>query len=138
MIQIARWDTTQHVPLFGHIAVPPSRPRTHRARQSGRVKARPTADPKGLAFTRTSWGPSMKRQGTIGSHSDWLRMSLEPSSPAAVAEGCTCPPLLNRHGRGTPHGAPLFYIHKTCPLHVQKPDRGKTVDQSPFRARVLR
>ena len=41
-----------------------------------------------------------------------------PGSPEAVAKGCTCSPVLNRHGRGTLHGEPPFYFAKDCPLHA--------------------
>jgi hypothetical protein len=40
-----------------------------------------------------------------------------PGSPQAVAQGCTCSPPLNRHGRGTLHGQPLFYSDRKCPVH---------------------
>jgi hypothetical protein len=40
-----------------------------------------------------------------------------PGSPEAIAQGCTCSPVLNRHGRGTLHGEPPFYRAKDCPLH---------------------
>jgi hypothetical protein len=40
-----------------------------------------------------------------------------PGSPKAVARGCTCSPVLNRHGLGTLHGEPRFYRAKDCPIH---------------------
>jgi hypothetical protein len=40
-----------------------------------------------------------------------------PGSPEAAAQGCTCSPILNRHGRGTLHGDPPFYVSKQCPIH---------------------
>jgi len=41
----------------------------------------------------------------------------EPGSPEAVARGCTCPTTINRQGRGTLHGQPLFYRDRKCPVH---------------------
>ena len=45
------------------------------------------------------------------------RLKLEPGSPQAVAQGCTCSPTLNRHGQGTFHGQPRFYYDRKCPIH---------------------
>src|SRR5258708_40214310 len=40
-----------------------------------------------------------------------------PGGPMAVTLGCLCSPFLNRNGKGTTHGEPLYYQHKQCPLH---------------------
>ena len=40
-----------------------------------------------------------------------------PGSNEAAAHGCTCSPVLNRHGRGTLHGDPPLYLSKECPIH---------------------
>jgi hypothetical protein len=57
-------------------------------------------------------------------------MSPDPGSPTAVSEGCICPTVLNRHGRGTSHGEPLFYCDRMCPLHRGKgaPDESTVKD----------
>jgi hypothetical protein len=44
-------------------------------------------------------------------------LEYPPGSVAAVAQGCTCSPVLNRRGRGTLHGDPPFYVSKECPIH---------------------
>lgn len=49
-----------------------------------------------------------------------------PGSKDAISQGCTCPVLDNRHGRGTgsfePDGSPEFWFNLECPLHgVKKP-----------------
>lgn len=48
-----------------------------------------------------------------------------PGSPAAVANGCTCPTSDNAHGKGfgsDADGGLLFYVMHICPVH----DNGKT------------
>ena len=50
-------------------------------------------------------------------------MTPPPGSPAAVAQGCTCPVLDNGHGKGYMGGAKdkdgqtLYVIRAGCPLH---------------------
>jgi hypothetical protein len=44
-------------------------------------------------------------------------LKSQPGSPDAVAQGCTCSPTLNRHGKGTFHGQPRFYYARKCPVH---------------------
>jgi hypothetical protein len=46
-----------------------------------------------------------------------------PGSKEAGEQGCTCPVLDNRHGKGAydaPRGAPVFWFTETCPLHTKK------------------
>jgi hypothetical protein len=42
-----------------------------------------------------------------------------PGSPEAIAEGCTCDPVLNSDGRGTlsESGQVAFMPNNDCPLH---------------------
>jgi hypothetical protein len=42
-----------------------------------------------------------------------------PGSPEAIAEGCTCDPVINSHGRGTlsSSGQVAFMPNNDCPLH---------------------
>jgi hypothetical protein len=41
-----------------------------------------------------------------------------PGSPAAIAAGCTCDPVRNNHGAGTPLGlGAQFHPNHDCPLH---------------------
>jgi hypothetical protein len=40
-----------------------------------------------------------------------------PGSPEAVAEGCKCPVIDNRYGRGVRDGSDEFWFNLTCPLH---------------------
>jgi len=40
-----------------------------------------------------------------------------PGSPEAVAEGCTCPVLDNRHGKGLRDDREEFWVSYACPLH---------------------
>lgn len=43
-----------------------------------------------------------------------------PGSAEAVANGCTCPVIDNRGGKGVPAGkdrAPLFWYNISCPVH---------------------
>lgn len=47
---------------------------------------------------------------------------MNPGSPEAGRNGCTCPVLDNGHGRGTalpikPDGSPQFWQSQNCPLH---------------------
>lgn len=45
-------------------------------------------------------------------------MRRPPGSPAAVAAGCTCPVMDNRHGAGLRIvGATYFWREEACPLH---------------------
>jgi hypothetical protein len=98
----------------------------HASTERGRaLESRLRSDPKGLAFTGTSWGAIVERPGTISSSWRWKPMTPNPGSPPAVAEGCICPTVLNRHGRGTRHGEPLFYYDMRCPVH-----RGKGTENS--------
>jgi hypothetical protein len=43
----------------------------------------------------------------------------DPGSPNAIAEGCTCSPVLNNDGAGNvgPDGRPRFVCDQACPLH---------------------
>ena len=41
-----------------------------------------------------------------------------PGSREAIAGGCTCAVLDNRHGQGLPGAPPLFWITAGCPLHA--------------------
>jgi hypothetical protein len=43
----------------------------------------------------------------------------EPGGAAAVAEGCTCSPALNRWGAGSTraNGRSRYVCEKACPLH---------------------
>lgn len=43
----------------------------------------------------------------------------DPGSPEAIAQGCTCSPVLNNDGAGTigPDGRPRFVCDQECPLH---------------------
>ena len=43
----------------------------------------------------------------------------DPGSPEAIAEGCTCSPVLNNDGAGNigPDGKPRFVCDQACPLH---------------------
>lgn len=48
---------------------------------------------------------------------------MTPGFFAAIANGCTCPRIENRYGRGVTLGsfaAPQFIIHADCPLHARK------------------
>jgi hypothetical protein len=40
-----------------------------------------------------------------------------PGSPKAVEEGCTCPVLDNRYGKGVRDDREEFWIACQCPLH---------------------
>jgi hypothetical protein len=42
-----------------------------------------------------------------------------PGSPEAIAEGCTCDPVINSNGRGTvsASGQVAFIPNDDCPLH---------------------
>jgi len=43
-----------------------------------------------------------------------------PGSDEAVAAGCTCAVMDNRHGQGIPSkDGPLFWISGDCPLHAR-------------------
>jgi hypothetical protein len=44
---------------------------------------------------------------------------LKPGSPAAICEGCSCDPLVNRHGQGLPqpNRASIFFPDPNCSLH---------------------
>ena len=44
-------------------------------------------------------------------------LKYPPGSSEAEAQGCICSPTLNRHGKGTLHGQPRFYVHPKCPVH---------------------
>jgi hypothetical protein len=41
----------------------------------------------------------------------------KPGSPEAVKQGCTCPVIDNRYGRGIRDGSDEFWFNLTCPLH---------------------
>jgi hypothetical protein len=46
--------------------------------------------------------------------------ALDPGSPEALANGCTCDPVENHHGKGEmlPEGrGPVFCPDNDCPLH---------------------
>lgn len=54
---------------------------------------------------------------------------VNPGSPAAIEQGCTCPRMDNGHGRGymggailDDEGSPLFVMDGDCPLHGPKAD----------------
>jgi hypothetical protein len=57
----------------------------------------------------------------------WVRLELgddgfryRPGAPDAVAAGCTCDPVKNNHGRGTPgDDGVLFIFRQTCPVHLE-------------------
>jgi len=40
-----------------------------------------------------------------------------PGSEAAQAQGCTCPVIDNRYGKGIRDGSDEFWFNLTCPLH---------------------
>ena len=40
-----------------------------------------------------------------------------PGSPKAVEQGCTCPVIDNRYGRGIRDDRDEFWIACQCPLH---------------------
>ena len=61
-----------------------------------------------------------------------------PGSPEATAHGCTCSPVLNRHGRGTLHGDPPFYVSKECPMHGVLHTPGKDDEAGSARAVAVR
>ena len=53
----------------------------------------------------------------------------DPGSREAIAHGCTCSPTLNRHGHGTLHGQPRFYVNRTCPVHGDAAQRAQSADE---------
>lgn len=49
--------------------------------------------------------------------------TLNPGSDEALAQGCICPVLDNRHGAGLEYpDGPAFWINRTCPLHGEDGD----------------
>jgi hypothetical protein len=40
-----------------------------------------------------------------------------PGSTEAVKQGCKCPVIDNRYGRGIRDGSDEFWFNLTCPLH---------------------
>ena len=51
-----------------------------------------------------------------------------PGSPAAVAQGCTCPVYDNAHGAGMgqdEHGQVVYVMREDCPLHGDTSRRTK-------------
>jgi hypothetical protein len=42
-----------------------------------------------------------------------------PGSDEAIALGCKCPVLDNRHGIGSNYGDGIFWIAEICPIHAQ-------------------
>lgn len=53
-------------------------------------------------------------------------MKLNPGSPEAIKQGCTCPVLDNDHGDGFPgrgHES-MFWVSRTCPIHGDKKENG--------------
>jgi len=47
--------------------------------------------------------------------------NLAPGSPAAIAQGCTCPRMDNCHGEGfVIDGLRQYWIAQDCPLHGWK------------------
>lgn len=58
---------------------------------------------------------------------------MNPGSPEAVANGCTCPIMDNANGQGawgTSGTDALFWRDVGCPLHGYKSDTMKPVDES--------
>ena len=46
-------------------------------------------------------------------------MIPNPGSNAAIAQGCTCPVLDNKHGTGVLlNGEHLFWMNEGCPIHA--------------------
>jgi hypothetical protein len=46
--------------------------------------------------------------------------AFDPGAPEAVAEGCTCDPVRNAHGKGWPMPGIAGLVHSpdpACPLH---------------------
>ena len=51
---------------------------------------------------------------------EWEEFIPTPGSPAAVAQGCTCPVYDNAHGAGMgrdEHGRVVYVMSEGCPLH---------------------
>lgn len=50
-----------------------------------------------------------------------------PGSPAAIAQGCTCPRMDNRNGRGAytdrDTGKPMYWYASGCSVHDEKEGR---------------
>lgn len=45
-------------------------------------------------------------------------MTIRPGSPDAIAAGCTCPVIDNRHGNGVFWAGKLvWWVTEGCPLH---------------------
>src|SRR5436853_2925635 len=58
---------------------------------------------------------------------DGTAIRAYPGQPGAIAQGCSCSPVLNRPGQGTLHGEPPFYRAKNCPLRaISHPQRTRT------------
>src|ERR1051326_2047627 len=66
-------------------------------------------------------------------------LKAPPGSSKAVAQGCICSPTLDRHGKGTLHGQPRFYVHPRCPVHqVERSNRpANEASFRPFGARDM-
>lgn len=49
---------------------------------------------------------------------------LNPGSPSAIRNHCTCPVVDNGHGNGSGYtdenGNPLFWYNENCPLHKEE------------------
>ena len=58
----------------------------------------------------------------LGTHDPRLGTTLNPGSPKAVAQGCTCPVMDNAHGQGAgwpaAPGSTTFWYTVGCPLHA--------------------
>ena len=59
-----------------------------------------------------------------------------PGSPEAIAIGCTCNPVRNKHGEGLKRGGRLsFFCDEACPIHGAEVVR-KAIQQG--QARIAR
>lgn len=59
-----------------------------------------------------------KKSSNIKHEKDRKFVAPNPGSQDAIDQGCTCPVLDNRHGKGAYlRGDNVFWIDATCPIH---------------------